>query len=173
MATKKYKCLLNGGAYVQNSGELIEGREYFVRRYFSGDDFTNIGGDNATNTTFTATGTTPANWSNFTEIMDVLNSAPVPTVHIDDFANPIEWRYHGEGQYVGYLENAFPRDKTYLNPFGISYLCAGLIDGGENDKEAYMLGWLSDSEIIVQTFRDEQLKDEIIGFATIEITVHD
>ncbi len=49
----------------QNSGTLIIGQAYLIYVYSSGDDFTNVGANsNASGVSFTATGTTPANWTN-------------------------------------------------------------------------------------------------------------
>lgn len=173
MSKKVIDLLLSAGQSAQNSGNLVIGREYHVLKYFAGDDITNIGGENASNTTFTATGTTPANWGNFTEIMDVLLGAPVATVNQNDFFDEIVWEYHGEGQYKGFLEGAFPLTKTHVSPYGMQYICSGYIDGNENDKEAYRVIRESDDRILVQTYRDEQLKDEILYFAPIKITVYD
>ncbi len=47
----------------QSSGSLITGKVYEILSYESGDDFTNVGGANVTGSVFTATGTTPADWS--------------------------------------------------------------------------------------------------------------
>ncbi len=47
------------------SGFLISGREYRISIYQTGDDFTNVGASsNANGVVFTATGTTPTNWTN-------------------------------------------------------------------------------------------------------------
>lgn len=47
------------------SGLLVVGQFYTITEYIAGDDFTNIGAtSNATGQTFTATGTTPAAWTN-------------------------------------------------------------------------------------------------------------
>lgn len=49
----------------QTSGTLIIGRDYLIKNYVAGDNFTNVGAaSNATNVYFTATGTTPATWTN-------------------------------------------------------------------------------------------------------------
>ncbi len=49
---------------IQTSGTLIIGHHYTISAYFSPDDFTNVGGTNASGATFTATGTTPTTWTN-------------------------------------------------------------------------------------------------------------
>jgi hypothetical protein len=54
----------NFGAQL-TSGTLTASTTYYIYEYAAGDDFTNIGaGSNATGVNFTATGTTPTNWSN-------------------------------------------------------------------------------------------------------------
>lgn len=47
----------------QTSGVLVVGVEYTILDYQAGDDFTNVGGTNVTGTVFTATGTTPADYT--------------------------------------------------------------------------------------------------------------
>jgi len=47
------------------SGTLTSSTTYYIYKYASGDDFTNVGAaSNATGVNFTATGTTPTTWSN-------------------------------------------------------------------------------------------------------------
>jgi len=47
------------------SGELVVGNKYRIEYFAEGDDFTNVGAsENAVGVVFTATGTTPANFSN-------------------------------------------------------------------------------------------------------------
>jgi hypothetical protein len=46
-----------------NSGTLSIGTSYIIILYIDGDDFTNVGGVNATGSIFTATGTTPTVWT--------------------------------------------------------------------------------------------------------------
>ena len=47
------------------SGTLTSSTTYYIYKYASGDDFTNVGAaSNATGVNFTATSTTPATWSN-------------------------------------------------------------------------------------------------------------
>lgn len=168
---KRYKALLNKGASVQNSGFLIEGREYFVRTYFSGDDITNVGGENASNTRFTATGTTPAIWSNFTEIMNVLACAPV-AIELENTIGSVTYEYDNHGQYYLVCTGAFPIEKTICKPHGLIYLCTGLLDGNANDKESYKVLPSSSDKILIQTFRDENPHDEILYYTPIEIEVH-
>lgn len=48
----------------RTSGALVVGASYIVEAYVAGDDFVNVGGSNATDATFIATGTTPTTWTN-------------------------------------------------------------------------------------------------------------
>lgn len=55
----------------KTSGLLVNGARYQVYDYVAGDDFTNIGGENADGEIFTATGTTPTTWTNSSKIREV------------------------------------------------------------------------------------------------------
>ena len=46
------------------SGTVVSGARYWIELFVAGDDFTNIGGTNATDNIFTASGTTPTTWTN-------------------------------------------------------------------------------------------------------------
>ncbi len=55
------------------SGLLVSGKKYIIKTYIATDDFTNIGaGSNATGVIFTATGTTPTDWTNSSIIVEVV-----------------------------------------------------------------------------------------------------
>lgn len=56
---------------VLTSGTVTARRAYRVNTYVSGDDFTNIGGVNATGAVFIATGTTPTTWTNGSSLQRV------------------------------------------------------------------------------------------------------
>ena len=45
-------------------GLLVVGNQYKIEDFNAGDDFTNVGGSNASGVIFTATGTTPTTWTN-------------------------------------------------------------------------------------------------------------
>ncbi len=54
------------------TGSLVSGAQYLIVSYGAGDDFTNLGADsNAEDVIFTATGTTPAVWTNGTILQRV------------------------------------------------------------------------------------------------------
>lgn len=60
------------GLFSATAGSFIIGRRYKILTYVSGDDFANVGASsNATGVTFTATGTTPTNWTNSSELQEV------------------------------------------------------------------------------------------------------
>ncbi len=57
-------------ATVLTSGTLTVDTWYIIDNYVAGDDFTNVGGTNATGVSFKATGTTPTVWTNSSELSD-------------------------------------------------------------------------------------------------------
>jgi|GEM_PF-5222237 hypothetical protein len=58
-----------------NNAALVVGDWYEIVFYQAGDDFSNVGGGNATGTIFQATGTTPADWSHNSAVCRV--TAPI------------------------------------------------------------------------------------------------
>lgn len=54
--------------YIMGVPPLVIGRTYEIISYIAGDDFTNVGGANVTGNIFTATGTTPTNWTHFSQL---------------------------------------------------------------------------------------------------------
>lgn len=64
--TKSYDPILkNNRQYqTQTSGKLIVGGNYTITTFVSGDHFDNVGGTDNSGSTFTATGTTPSDWTN-------------------------------------------------------------------------------------------------------------
>jgi hypothetical protein len=64
------------------SGTLVASTRYTITNFVSGDNFTNVGApSNATGITFTATGTTPANWSHGSSLQQI--DAPINLDLID------------------------------------------------------------------------------------------
>lgn len=63
---------------IRGVGPLTVGQIYEITEYVAGDDFVNVGGANVTGTIFTATGTTPTVWTNFSKLAprwnDTLNN---------------------------------------------------------------------------------------------------
>lgn len=61
---------------MRSSGALVTGGVYRIENYAAGDDFVNVGGVNATGDVFTATGTTPTDWSNGSVLSRVGSQPP-------------------------------------------------------------------------------------------------
>lgn len=67
--------VITGDTSVQSSGTLDLRRNYYIKDYHAGDDFTNVGAaSNATGISFNATGTTPAVWTNGSVIQNKSNA---------------------------------------------------------------------------------------------------
>lgn len=62
---------------IHTSGLLVVGNYYRINNYVAGDNFTNVGAaSNATGIEFTATGTTPTNWANGSELLNTTIQTP-------------------------------------------------------------------------------------------------
>lgn len=67
----------NGGTFrlgvsSSTSGTITSGKAYLISTYVAGDDFANVGAaSNATGVVFTASGTTPTDWSNGSTLVEV------------------------------------------------------------------------------------------------------
>jgi hypothetical protein len=115
---------------------LIIGDTYTITTYQSSDDFSNIanvqsGTINETGCVFIATGETPNNWTNGSEL--VSNGDLVVDVLENTLGYDLSWQqtpFGGNGYYIGIngntgpLYNSFPRSKTEIStqfkyPFNI------------------------------------------------------
>jgi hypothetical protein len=117
-ATPKFK-VVTGFYYQSNSiytsGELVIGQTYYILTYQETDDFSNVGAEvNSSGVTFVATGTTPTDWSNGSELVNVEESKG----NLQIFDNTLgtitaEW-----ADEVGYLasEKLFIEGKTWKTP---------------------------------------------------------
>lgn len=66
-----YVAMYNATFTLLDNGELTIGKKYAITGYVEGDDFTNIGASaNEDGVIFTATGTTPSVWTNFSELTE-------------------------------------------------------------------------------------------------------
>lgn len=129
------------------SGALVIGVTYTINDYISGDDFTNVGAPlNQNGVSFVATGTTPSNWNESSELV-YDEGAPVVNVLENTIGN-IWFTYDFMGQYIINSDNLFVIDKTintlnqtsnisspndqqyfaYCLPNGESMLTIGLLD---------------------------------------------
>lgn len=103
------------------SGLLTIGVSYQIDTYVSGDDFTNVGApSNESGVRFVATGTTPAIWTNETEIGFNTGAPIVVSINQDGEIAPLQntlgsdifWAYEDVGIYNAVCENAFPNGKV-------------------------------------------------------------
>jgi len=76
------------------SGTVETGKVYIINTYNATDDFTNIGGTNVTGNVFTATGTTPTDWTNSSILIELGSTLSLPSV----WQKPTAWHdwYHDE-----------------------------------------------------------------------------
>ena len=75
----------------QTDGLLVTGQKYKITTFETGDDFTNIGGLNATGSVFVATGTTPTTWTNGSRVDIVLDINVDRIIHLLNTAADIIW----------------------------------------------------------------------------------
>ena len=93
------------------SGSLTVGVTYEITDYQGGDDFTNVGATSNTNgVLFCATGTTPTEWGNESELT-YNTGAPVVTVLENTIGN-IYWQFQVIGVGIAVLTAGFPVNKT-------------------------------------------------------------
>jgi hypothetical protein len=115
---KVYTALLtqSGGDNTLNiqSGLLTVGVTYTINDYIPNDDFTNVGApSNQNGISFVATGTSPNNWSEASELI-YNTGAPVATVLENTLGTNITYQYNGIGIYSILASNdLFTANKTY------------------------------------------------------------
>ena len=97
------------------SGSLTVGVTYEITDYQGNDDFTNVGASSNTNLVkFVATGKTPTEWGNVSELT-YNTGAPVVTVLENTLGN-IWFTYDFNGQYGLYSNlDLFPVAKTFIS----------------------------------------------------------
>ena len=91
ISTGLRNAMLDGGAVEayasQTSGVLVVGRPYRIHLFVAGDDFTNVGGTNATGSHFIATGTTPTTWTNSSDVSPMRASSGIKEYMRHGFIN--------------------------------------------------------------------------------------
>lgn len=106
--------------------EFIIGETYTINNYVSNDDFSNVanvqsGVINQTGCVFIATGSTPSNWENGSELIS--SGGLVVNVIENTLGYDIYWQqtplggtgyYFGVNDLVGPITNAFPRNNTIV-----------------------------------------------------------
>lgn len=96
------------------SGTLEIGKTYYISNYQSSDDFTNVGAvDNSIGTRFVATGTTPAVWTNGSEL-EYNTGSPTVSYILQDTLGFSGFTYRGLGQYRVNFPNNLIQEKTFV-----------------------------------------------------------
>jgi hypothetical protein len=118
---KVYTALLtqSGGDVIESiqSSPLVIGTTYTISDYIPNDDFTNVGApSNQTGVSFVATGTTPNNWNESSELT-YNTGAPVVTVLENTIGN-IWFTFISDGVYGINSNGLFTSNKTYLSNLG-------------------------------------------------------
>lgn len=111
---KSYVAYVNQTTSSQTSGVLIVGHSYTIKTYVAGDDFVNVGGTNVTGNTFTASGTTPTNYTNGSTLVDNTLSVITPTVLQSNLPGTVVWTRVSAGIYRGTLAGAFLEPNTHV-----------------------------------------------------------
>lgn len=127
-----YKALLSQTGPITSTNisgynqEFIIGETYTINNYVNGDDFSNVanvqsGAINQTGCVFIATGSTPTNWDNGSELIS--SGGLVVNVIENTLGYNISWSqtpFGGNGYYfgindlVGPVTNSFPRNNTIV-----------------------------------------------------------
>jgi hypothetical protein len=142
---------------------LVIGQTYKISLYNSGDDFTNVGApSNALDVLFVATGTTPAVWTNGSELF-TNGGAPVATVLENTIGN-IWFIYSGVGGYNIYSSSLFTVNKTTTITSQTGYNTAGII---------LIYPATIPDFITIETYDFTLIgSDDILGYTTLEIRVY-
>lgn len=115
-------------ATVATSGTLTVGVTYRITAFQAGDDFTNVGAaSNATNIEFTATGTTPTDWTNSSEV-----------TRID--AEVFEFDYYNYPSDIDYTAQSATIDFPKIHINGLVYLVAGTMLSSSEDQNVSAKG---------------------------------
>jgi hypothetical protein len=116
--TPKYKVVTgfySQSNFVYTSGELVIGQTYYIRTYVETDDFSNVGAEvNESGQTFVATGTTPTDWSNGSELINVEESKGTLKI-FDNTLGTITSEWADEIPYLA-SEGLFIEEKTWKTP---------------------------------------------------------
>lgn len=167
---KSYVAILNQAApEVKTDAQLIIGETYEITDYLGADDFTNVGATvNQTGEIFIATGTTPAEWGDSSELTSYGN--PVATVLKNELSAPIVWSYNNAGSYLGSLLTAFPDNKvmSFVTPR----------NAGDNNPAQVLSAYVLDNDTIglfsatIDSGGTEQFADDLFIGQVIEIRVY-
>lgn len=105
----------------QTSGSLIIGVTYVINSHNIGDDFTNVGASsNADGVRFIATGTTPAVWTNSSDL-GYNEGAPIILYIIKNTLNCSGFSYQSTGKYNLYFPTNLIDEKTFVQLSIVKY----------------------------------------------------
>lgn len=158
-----YVALLTQTYVSSTSGLLVAGKTYQIDTLVAGDDFANVGYV-APSTPFIATGTTPTNWTNSTEVINTTDSAPVAVELENTLGEVPTFTYFSAGAYSLNISAAsFLATKTMV-----------LIGAERAVSDAFMQGFrVSDNEIDFETINNAGANtDGIFSNTSIEIRVY-
>lgn len=129
------------------------------------DDFTNVGAtSNATGTSFVATGTIPAVWTNGSFLVWDPAAPVVVSILENTLGCDIIWSYLSVGSYIGQIQNSqittFGIDKYFAPMPQGGYDTAAQVGGGGDPYSWYRT---NDSQISVATTSDGNLQNCPIG----------
>jgi hypothetical protein len=108
---------------ITTSGLLEIGKTYVIESLNPGDDFTNVGfPPMAAAGIFTATGTTPTDWTNGTVVTNMTDSQPVVNKLQDTIGVTVtlEWILTSQLTMTFRKTNAFPESKFWNNTSNIA-----------------------------------------------------
>jgi len=98
---------------------LVIGTTYLINGYISGDDFTNVGASsNTDNVRFIATGTTPSDWSNGSELAADF-AAPICSYILKNTLNITGFKWIDGGRYRIFTNGEFTSYEKLFVTFGV------------------------------------------------------
>jgi hypothetical protein len=127
---KRYKAIVSQTPVYETSGLLVVGEEYVVDTLEAGDDFLNVGYISV-GVTFTATGTTPTNWSNGSSVLFLNQSQPIIENEIFNDIPTLTVTYgdDGLGSYKTLFRTSglFLASKTFFVPLNLQRVSNDLL----------------------------------------------
>ena len=164
---KVYTALLtqNGdGTSTQTTGPLVVGKTYEIVTFETGDDFTNVanvvsGVINTNGCVFIATGTTPTDYSNGSELRDT--SAPVAIILENTLGGDVVWTRIGVGDFRGTLVSAFTLNKTIAFPEADIQQTPNM--------SVLTFGTIDENTVVIQSLNNLIIGDEFAGWIEIRV----
>jgi hypothetical protein len=127
---KRYKAIISQTSIDETNGLLVIGEEYVIDSLEAGDDFTNVGYVSE-GVIFTATGTTPTNWSNGSTVLFLTQSQPVINNEIfNTIPNlTVSFGNDGSGNYKILFQTSglFLANKTFFTQINLQRISDNLL----------------------------------------------